>query len=382
MLQISEPSVGVEEERALAEVIRSGWLTQGTQVREFEVAFAKRHDIPHAVATTSCTTALHLALHALGIGPGDEVIVPAFTWIATANVVEYCGARPVFVDVDMATYNLDPNILADVVGQRTKAVIAVHLFGLCADMSALGKALPKGVDVIEDAACAVGAAYTGRSAGGLGRVACFSFHPRKIVTTGEGGMVTTSDDELHEHIARLRNHGASVPEEVRHASQKPYMLPNFEEIGFNYRMTDLQAAVGICQLAKLDRFLAERRKLAAAYNERLGGIGWLRPPIQPTYADHSWQSYVTLIDPSLPANVRNCILENLYEKGISGRPGTHAVIGLGAYRHRYDIKRDDYPVASLLESHTLALPLHNKMSLDDVSRVADTLRSMDVGSRS
>ena len=270
---------------------RVGWLTQGPQVSSFEKAFAARHAVPHALATTSCTTALHLALAALGVGPGDEVIVPAFTWVATANAVLYCGAEPVLCDVDPVTYNIDPAAVAAKVTARTKAAIPVHLFGLCADMDALRAALPASVKIVEDAACAAGAAYKGISAGALGDAACFSFHPRKSITTGEGGMLTVKDAALAARAEVLRNHGASISEEQRHLGPQPYLLPDFDELGFNYRMTDVQAAIGLVQLGKLDRFIDERDRWPRTYREELADIPWLRPPERPNDGRHAWQAY-------------------------------------------------------------------------------------------
>ena len=267
-IPISLPHTGEEEWLAAKEPIMSGWLTAGPKVREFEEIFAKRHGVKHAMAVTSATTALHLALIALGIKEGDEVIVPAFTWISTANVVLYCNAKVVFVDVDRTTFNIDIADLKKKITPRTKAIIPVHLFGLCADMDAI-KAVAGNIPLVEDGACAAGAGYKGKPAGSLGTLGCFSFHPRKSVTTGEGGMITTNDDKLAELISNLRNHGASVSEEQRHHGPKPYILPEFNMLGYNYRMTDLQAAVGIVQLKKLDIFIDEREQWATFYNEQL-----------------------------------------------------------------------------------------------------------------
>ena len=329
-LPITRPSVGEDEWLAVREPLVSGWLTQGAKVAEFEAAFAARHGVKHAIATTSCTTALHLALVALDIRPGDEVIVPAFTWVATANVVRYCGATPVFSDVDPVTFNIDPEKIAAAITPRTKAIVPVHLFGLCADMDTIAEVAGE-IPLVEDAACAAGAAYRGRPAGSLGRIGCFSFHPRKIITTGEGGMVTTNDDQLAERINMLRNHGASLSEEQRHHGAKPYLLPDFNMLGFNYRMTDLQGAVGIVQLTKLDEFVAERRRLAAEYTRQLANIAWLHAPIVNEAYQHSWQTYVCRIDEGTAPLSCQDIMQQLQEWGIGVRPGTHAIPDLGLY---------------------------------------------------
>lgn len=372
-IAIALPVTGEEEWTALKEPLESGWLTQGPKVAAFEKTFAARHNVAHALATTSCTTALHLALATLGIGPGDEVIVPAFTWVSTANVVLYCGATPIFADVDPATFNIDVDDALRRVTSRTKAVIPVHLFGLCADIDALRTALPDHVRIVEDAACAAGAVYKGRPAGGLGDFACFSFHPRKSITTGEGGMLTTDDPALAEKAERLRNHGASVSEEVRHNGPRPYLLPDFNLLGFNYRMTDLQGAVGLVQLGKLDGFIAARARAAATYRDALSGLNWLRCPEEPMDGQHAWQAFVTYVDPDGAPLARNEIMERLETRGIATRPGTHAVHMLGYYRERFGLNPDDYPGARDCDRHSMAIPLHNRMSDDDYAYVIDNL---------
>lgn len=261
-IPISLPVTGEEEWQATREPLINGWLTSGPKVREFEDLFAKRHNVKHALAVTSATTALHLALVALEVGPGDEVIIPAFTWISTANVVLYCGATVVFADVDPITFNMDPEDLKKRITLKTKAIIPVHLFGLCANMDTI-KAIAGNIPLVEDGACAAGEAYKVVPAGALGTIDCFSFHPRKSVATGEGGVITTNDDHLADLMNMLRNHGACISEEQRHHGHRPYILPHFNMLGYNYRMTNLQAAVGVVQLKKLDRFIEERAKWAA-----------------------------------------------------------------------------------------------------------------------
>jgi perosamine synthetase len=374
-IDISHPDTDEEEWRALKEPLMSGWLTQGAKVEAFEKSFARRHGVKYALATTSCTTALHLILIALGIGPGDEIIVPAFTWVSTANVVLYCGATPVFVDVDRNTFNINVFQISEKVTQRTKAILPVHLFGLCADIDAIAEAAP-GIPIIEDAACASGSGYRGRSAGSLGLAGAFSFHPRKLITTGEGGMVTTNNEELVVKVNSLRNHGASVSEEERYHGFQPYILPDFNLLGFNYRMTDLQGAVGIIQLSKLDHFVEERQKWANYYNQELGGIPWLRTPIVPMGYRHGWQAYVCYIEESESPLSRNEIMKALYAKGIHTRPGTHAVHMLGLYRQKFGFTPDDFPNARDCDRYSMAIPLHNRMVAEDYEYVVRRIREL------
>jgi len=372
-IPISLPVTGEEEWLATKEPLMTGWITSGPKVREFEQLFADKHQVQHAFAVTSATTALHLALVALDIGPGDEVIVPAFTWVATANVVRYCGATVVFTDISTKTFNLDPSDLEKRITARTKAIIPVHLFGLCADMDSI-KEVAQNIPLIEDAACAAGAMYKGNYAGGLGTIGCFSFHPRKSITTGEGGMVTTNNDELAEKISKLRNHGAEVSEEQRHHGPKPYSLPDFNMLGFNYRMTDLQGAVGVVQMGKMDAFIEERTKWARFYNDEIKNIDWLELPNTDENYKRGWQSYVVLIDESKSPKSRNEIMEFLQQKGISTRPGTHAVHMLNYYQNLMDLKETDFPQAKLANDCSMAIPLHNRMTKEDYEYVISTIK--------
>ena len=375
IIQISLPVTGEEEWQAAKEPFMTGWLTSGPKVAEFEKLFAQRHDVKHAYAVTSATTALHLALVALGVSAGDEVIVPAFTWVSTANVVLYCGATVVFADIDPVTFNIDINDLKKRITSKTKAIIPVHLFGLCADIDAI-KAIAPNIPLVEDGACAAGSGYKGKAAGSLGDIGCFSFHPRKSVTTGEGGMITTNNDQLGEMIGILRNHGASLSEEQRHKGPKPYILPDFNMMGFNYRMTDIQGAVGVVQIKKLDTFIDERQKWADFYTKELANIPWLRTPQVPNGYKHGWQSYVLFIDETKSPMKRNDMMEYLQQQGISTRPGTHAVHMLGYYANTYNIKPHDYMGAFQCNEYSMSIPLHNKMNEEDFKYVVEKIKSI------
>jgi perosamine synthetase len=375
IIPISLPETGNEEWQALKEPLLTGWLTAGPKVNEFEKAFAKRHQVKYAVAVTSATTAMHLALVALDVKKGDEIIVPAFTWVSTANVVLYLGASIVFCDINPKTFNIDPEKLQKKITPKTKAIMIVHLFGLCAPFDEI-KTVAGDIPLIEDCACAAGSSYKGVPAGGLGLIGCFSFHPRKLITTGEGGMITTNNNELFKKLQILRNHGASISEEQRHQGEKPFILPDFNVLGYNYRMTDLQGAIGIIQLKKLNQFIEERSKWANYYMEKLGSISWISLPSFSNDYKHGWQSFVLLIDEKKAPCSRNEIMEYMQKAGISTRPGTHAVHMLGFYKEKYKIKPKDFPGAQEANDKSISIPIHNKMIKEDFEYIVYSLKNI------
>jgi len=381
-IPITRPFFDAAERDAVLAPLESGWLVQGPQVAEFERLFAEYTGSPHAIATSSCTTALHLALVALAIGAGDDVIVPSLTWVATANVVETVGARPIFVDVSLDTYNLEPDGVARAITPQTRAILPVSLFGLSAPMGPILEiARARNLRVIEDDACAIGAYYHGRHAGTAADTGCFSFHPRKAITTGEGGMIITADDGLAVRMRSLRDHGASVSDLARHQSSRSFVLPEFDVVGFNYRMTDLQGAVGVAQMGKLEWIMEQRARVARRYDQRLADIPWLRRPAVPPGFVHGYQSYVCLFAPEEPtlANVaalhegRNRVMAALEQAGIATRPGTHAVHMLGYYRRKYRLDPAALPNSLFAERLTLTLPLYSQMSEDEQDSVVSAL---------
>ena len=371
-IPVARPFVGKEEEEAVLQVLRSGWLSQGQRVAAFETRFAEYVGAKHAVAVSSCTTALHLALIAAGISSGDEVLCPSLSFIATANSIRYVGATPVFVDIDPLTFNLDPNRLAEAITPRTRAILVVHQIGLPAALSEiLAVAHEHNLIVIEDAACATGSAYQDRRIGlPHAFLACFSFHPRKILTTGEGGMLTTADAQVATRLRRLRQHAMTTSDLARHES-KSVMTEGYDEVGFNYRMTDVQAAIGLVQLGRLDGFLARRRALAQRYSEELGQLGWLTPPQEPPGCRHNYQSYMMRLRPDAPIS-RDALMQALLARGISTRLGDRAIHREPPYREpRWD---RELVHTNAVTDQTIILPLFHQMTEQEQEHVIRSLR--------
>jgi dTDP-4-amino-4,6-dideoxygalactose transaminase len=353
----------------------SGWVSQGPQVAAFESEFAALVGAAHACAVSSCTTALHLALLAAGVGPGDEVITASHSFIATANCIRYCGATPIFVDIDPATYNLDCQCVAEAITERTRAILAVHQMGMPCDLAALVPlAARHDIVLIEDAACAAGSEIRmngewERIGKAHGAITCFSFHPRKVITTGEGGMLTTSDPDFDRKFKLFRQHGMSVPDTVRHGSPQ-VIFEDYLVVGFNYRMTDVQAAVGRKQLERLPDLILRRRKLASKYAELLGNIEGLSLPCEPDWARSNWQSYCV----RLPERVdQKGVMQSLLDQGIATRRGimcSHREAPYVGDKQRHDLRNSEYA-----QDHSIVLPIYAQMSEDDQIRVSDALRA-------
>jgi perosamine synthetase len=362
----AKPTLTGQEGAAVAAVIASGWVSQGPKVQEFERRFAERVGAAEAIAVSNCTTALSLALHVAGVGPGDEVIVPSLSFIATANSVWTLGATPVFADVDPLTYNLDPVAAERAITPQTKAIMPVHQVGLPADMDAFfAIADAHGLTIVEDAACAIGATYKGRPIGSLGSSACFSLHPRKVITTGEGGMITTQDAEQAARMRKLRQHAMDLSDLQRHGA-KGVVFEGYPERGFNYRMTDMQAALGLCQLDALDDILAARTRLAERYNAAFAAVPFLLTPYEPEYAQRTWQSYCVRVAPGAPVE-RTELMQLLLDEGIPTRRGVMAIHHERAYPGvTADLTHTDAAAAEVL-----MLPLFADLTDEQQDRVIE-----------
>ncbi len=371
MIPITRPRLGAEEGAGACAAIESGWVSQGPKVAEFERCVAEYCGAAHAVAVSNCTTALHLALLVLGIGPGDEVICPSMSFIATANAVAYTGATPVFAEVDPLTYNLDVEAAEAAIGPATRAILLVHQIGLPADLDAFGPlASERGLHLVEDAACALGSRHRGVLIGCESELACFSFHPRKVITTGEGGMLLTHSESLADQLRLLRHQGMSVSDLVRHQSDR-VIAEQYVCVGYNYRLTDIQAAIGLAQMGRLENILQRRRELAAVYSERLRDHPWLRPPHVPEGLQPNYQSYAVQLTDGAPVT-RDEVMQRLLDRGIATRRGS-------MLRHQepaYEGVVSELPRSELASGCSLLLPLFPDMTAEEQEQVLTALEEL------
>lgn len=381
-IPIVRTSLTNEEIQSVLEPVRTGWLVQGPKVKKFENHWSSFTGAKYSLAVTSCTTGMELALAALGLKSGDEVILPAFTWISTANVIEHFGGKPVFCDIDLTTFNIDTRSIECLITDKTVGIMPVHLFGLAADMDPILDLAKKfGLWTVEDAACGFGAKYKGTHVGSFGDAGVFSFHPRKAITTGEGGMITSSNNNLITKIQQLRDHGAVMSDLQRHHGNKPYLLSDHIHAGYNQRMTDIQGALGAKQMERASEIIDERKSIAIKYNEAFASLDWLGLPANLIKFEHGYQSYPCLLMPELASiknikkinKLRNEWMDELQTKGISTRPATHAIHMLTYYREKYSLKPEDFPNAYIANECSISLPLFHGITDQEQDYVIESV---------
>jgi len=388
-IPITKTVFGECEKENIVKPLETGWVVQGPYVTEFQKMFAEFTGSRYAHATTNCTTALHLGLEALGIGRGDKVIVPSFTYVASANAVEYTGAEVVFCDIDLKTFNINESLLEEIIQKDSsiKAIMPVNLFGLCANMPTIMQIAKKyNLKVIEDSACGFDGWIEDKHSGTFGDVGCFSFHPRKSICTGEGGMLITDNDEIAKIVSQLKDHGASKSDLQRHKEKGGSLLPDFTMRGYNYRMTDMQGALGVCQMKKAKYIMDGRRKIAKKYDDVLKEFYELQTPYIPDGYKHGYQSYVCIFtDGNDISNLtkekidqinikRNIFMEKLEEKGVATRQGTHAVHTLDYYKTKHNLCEEDFLMSYAADRLSMALPLYTEMSDEEFEYVIECIR--------
>ena len=376
MIPIAKPYLTEAEAKAAYDTILTGWITQGPKVQEFEELFAHYTGAAYAVAVSNCTTALHLSMIVAGIGPGDEVICPSMSYIASANAIKYVGATPVFAEVDPVSFNLDVKDTESKISSKTKAILLVHQIGMPGDIDAFKELAEKhNLKIIEDAACAIGSSYKGNKIGSHSELVCFSFHPRKVISTGDGGMITTNREDYYQRLKRLRQHGMSVNDRIRHVSNQ-VIFEDHIEIGYNYRMTDIQAAVGIKQLDKLNWIVNERRKIAKIYNEAFSCIDTVRLPIEKEGYYSNYQSYCIYLLKTCPIG-RNELMQKLLDKGIASRRGIMTAHRETAYKQ---ISPNVHlPISENVQDNSILLPLYVQMDNQEIQYVIDVFKKLVLG---
>jgi perosamine synthetase len=373
LIPIAKPYLTTEEADEAARAVMSGWVAQGPKVIEFEKLFAEYTGARYAVAVSNCTAALHLCMIVSGIGPGDEVICPSMSYIATANSIRYTGATPVFAEADPVNFNLDPADTESKITSRTKAVLLAHQIGMPADIDAFREICAKhNIMLIEDAACASGSSYKGKKIGSHSELVCFSFHPRKVITTGEGGMITTSNEKMRDRLKLLRQHAMASSSIDRHNASGA-LSEDHVELGYNYRMTDIQAAIGIVQLARLDEIVMERRNIAAEFIRNLNGIKWLMMPEEKDGFITNYQSFAVRVHKDSPVS-RDQLMFKLGEKGISTRRGVMTAHRETAYKDLFS--KLSLPVSENASDNSLMLPIFVPMSKDDIGKIIEEVRNI------
>ncbi len=393
-IPITRPYITDREVELVGESLQSGWLVQGPRVEEFEEKISLYTGAKYAVAVNSCTSGQMILSRILGLHPGQEVVLPAFTWISTAHAVEFTGAKPVLADISLDTFNIDTGEMSTHIGPATRALCPVSLFGRTADMPKIMEtARLNNLEVVEDVACGLGSFLHGQHCGTFGNAGVLSFHPRKSITTGEGGVIITNDKKIYEMARSLREHGATKSDYQRHKGSAPHQMSAYPHLGFNMRMTDMQAAVGLAQHEKLSEILEKRRQLAQEYTDRLSGLRWLKTPTIPEGHNHSFQTYCTLFKPQETTDAvgkkdqrrldelhqeRNQVMENLASLGIMTRPGTHALHIQEYYQKKYGYNKMDFPAAYAADRLTIALPLYPTMKKEEKDYLLDQLTKLNV----